>query len=399
MLSNKAVLEMSNLSLRAEQLARGGAADRLQASILTQRIASIRQQGISSDEVRVKYAGALAEELGLSRDNSKEAAEYRTRFDRYVAGREDHIELRDFLAGQQTLSYTEGIQGGYMVPFAYDSDVREAMAQTDRILSEDVTDFTMTAGPFLQPQQVSGYDLSTIAAALVGETVQQTAQVIPTVAGGTLKSNFTFRVSLGSSLEAEQDVPDFSQKIVRASSVALARAIGQHVISGIGGTNDINGISRQLSSSYMNGTGGKITLTDLNAIYFGVNRWYRAAPKAGWLVSDGGYKLIRAATDTNGRPLLDVIDDQEMLLGKPLYLCPSLGSVYTSIGLTGALVFGDLSHIVIRASRPTLQRITQSDIVDVTKGESLFIGRCRADALVFDPSSGNYPPLTLATLN
>jgi HK97 family phage major capsid protein len=256
----------------------------------------------------------------------------------------------------------------------------------------------MTDGPFLQPQQVSGYDLSTVSGQLVGETAQQTAQVIPTVAGATLRNNLTFRATFGASLEAEQDIPDFASKIVRAASVALARTIGLHVLTGRGGS-DITGIATTLTSSYTNATSGKITLTDLNNFYFGVNRWYRKSPKAGWLVSDGVYKFLRVATDSSGRPLLDVIDDQEVLLGKPVYLCPSLGATYLSLGLTGALIFGDLSHIVIRASRPTIQRTTQQAITDITRGECLFIARCRADATVFDPSNGSTPPLVLATIN
>jgi len=114
------------------------------------------------------------------------------------------------------------------------------------------------------------------------------------------------------------------------------------------------GITNLISSSYTNGTSGKLTLEDINRIYFGVNRFYRAAPKAGWLVSDGVWKFLRAAQDTNGRPLLGVVDDQEMLLGKPVYNCPSLGATYLSLGLTGAILSGDLSHIVVRSSRPGL---------------------------------------------
>jgi HK97 family phage major capsid protein len=398
-LSNRAILEISDLSFRAEQLARGSATERKQADILVQRIASIKQVGLSSDEVRAKYADALHE--SVSPKHKSNDAEYRNLFDRYLAGRigADAVEFRDFFAGQQSISYTTGPQGGYTVPFAYDATVREGMAQVDEILSPDVTDFTMTDGPFLQPSQVSGYDLSTISAQLIGESVQQTAQVIPTVAGAVLRSNLIFRASIGASLEAEQDIPDFGAKIVRAASVALARTIGQHVLTGRGGSTDITGIAPALTSSYTNPTSGKITLADLNAIYFGVNRWYRASPKAGWLVSDGVYKLLRAATDSNGRPLLDVLDDQEMLLGKPVHLCPSLGATYFSLGLTGALIFGDLSHIVIRASRPTIQRTTQQGLTDVTKGESLYVARMRADATVFDPSNGNYPPLVLSTIN
>ena len=380
-------------------LKRGTAHDIAKATELRKRYEAIERRGFSSDEMRVKYAEGLGLEIAAERSKPNDA-EYRRLFDRYITGNlaEGSPEHRDFLAGTQSLTATQGPAGGYLIPFAYDPTVREAMAQPDEILDPDVTDFTMTDGAFLQPQQVSGYDLSTVSGQLVGETAQQTAQVIPPVTGATLRNNLTFRATFGATLEAETDIPDFASKIVRAASVALARTIGLHVLTGRGGS-DITGIATTLTSSYTNGTSGKITLTDLNAVYFDVNRWYRKSPKAGWLVSDGVYKLLRAATDSSGRPLLDVIDDQEVLLGKPVYLCPSLGATYLSLGLTGALIFGDLSHIIIRASRPTIQRTTQQAITDITRGECLFIARCRADATVFDPSNGSTPPLVLATVN
>ena len=381
-------------------LKRGTPHDIAKATEIRKRYERIEARGFSSDELRVKYCEGLGTEIGASR-KKPEDAEYRAFFDKYIVGKAeaDGPEFRDFLAGTSSITYTQGAAGGFAIPFDYDPTVREAMAQVDEILDPDVTDFSMTSGPFLQPQQVSGYDLTTVTAQLVGETVQQTAQAIPTIAGATLKNNLTFRASFGASLEAEVDIPNFGTKIVRAASVALARAIAQKALIGRGGSSDVNGITNLISSSYTNGTSGKLTLADINAIYFGVNRWYRNSPKAGWLVSDGVYKFLRAAQDNNGRPLVDVIDDQEMLAGKPVYLCPSLGITYFSLGLTGAILFGDLSHIVIRTSRPTIQRTMQQGITDISKGECLYVARCRADATLFDPSNGAYPPIVLATVN
>jgi len=393
-LSNKAILEISDLSFRAETLAKGSASQRAQATVLLGRIANIRSIGLSSDEMRVQYAGALGEELGLH----KNAAEHRARFDKYLAGKLSEVEMRDFEAGTQSLTATQGAGGGFLVPFAYDSVVREANAQVDPVLNPTIVDFSMTSGPFLQPEQVSGFDLSRISAAVVGESAQQTAQVIPTVLGATLRSDITFRASFGASIEAETDIPAFGEKIVRAASVALARKIGYSVLVGRGG-GDISGITQNLSSSLSNTTGGKLVLADLNNIYFSLGKFYRAAPKCGWLFSDMAYKQLRNAVDTSGRPLIDVENDREMLLGKPVFNCPSLAATYSSLGVVGAILFGDLSHIVVRASRPTLQRTVQQTVTDITRGECLYIARCRADATLFDPSSGGTPPVVLATIN
>jgi HK97 family phage major capsid protein len=396
-LSNLAILEITELQDKAERLSRGSASDRSQAAVLLRRIKSIHETRLSSDEMRAKKA------LGLYAGTKPKdrSAEYRDLFDKYITGKieSDGVEFRDFMAGQQSILYTSGPQGGYVVPTDYDDVLREANQQVDQILDPTVVDFSMTGGPFLQAQQLSAYNLATAAAQLVGETVQQTPMVIPTVAGATLKNNLIFKATFAASIEAEQDIPDFASKIVRASAVALARTVSQKVLIGRGGSTDINGITNLVSSSYTNGTAGKITLTDILAIYFAVNRWYRSQPKCGWLVSDNVWKLLRAATDSNGRPLLDVVDDQEMLLGKPVYNCPSLGIAYLSLGLTGAILFGDLSHVVVHASRPTVQRTVQQGTGDVTRGESIYVARMRADATLFDPSNGSYPPIVLATIN
>ena len=404
-LSKKCILEISELSHKAETLAQGGASERRQAEILTQRIAVLRQVGLSTDECREHYVEALTEQTTLESRGRKNDAAHRAAFDSYLAGKIDDdemqkIERRDFLSGTQSLTSTQGAAGGFFVPFLYDNILREAMAQVDPILDENVCDFSMTPTESLQPEQVSGYDLSTISAQLVGETVQQAVQTVPPVAGGILRADKTFRVSFAASLEAETDIPNFPQKITRSAAVALARKIGQSALVGRGGT-DIAGITSQLSSTVSNGTGGKLTLTDFNNIYFAVDRWYRASKKCAWLMSDGVYKLARAAVDSQNRPLLSIERDTETIFGKPVYVSPSLANLYSSIGTVGCCLFGDLSHVIIRASRPRIARATQlagiSDVGGILRGECLYRGMARCDALLFNP--GSNAPVVLATVN
>jgi HK97 family phage major capsid protein len=391
--SGQCLVEMRQLTFLAKDLLAKG--DHSGAERAKRRAEELGNVGLSSDELRQKYAAALLEDATSHR--ARADADYRTRFDNYLVRNLGEKELRDFLSGTQNLTYTTGVQGGFTVPFAYDDVLRQAMAQTDPILDPDVCDFSMTDGPQLQPEQVSGYDLSTVAAQIVGETVQQNPQVTPTVLGKTLNNNIIFKTSFAGSYEAEIDIPDFATKIVRASAVALARKIGKSVLIGTGGT-DITGIVPTLGSPTVNNsTSGKVTLTDINNIYFGVNRWYRAQEKCGWLLSDTAYKMLRNATDNQGRPLISVEDDDEELLGKPVFVSPSLSSSPTFFSLgVGIVLFGDLSHIVIRASRPGVQRSIQLSQADITKGQALFIGRARADATLFDPSSGSTPPIVMA---
>jgi HK97 family phage major capsid protein len=403
-ISKQAILEIAQLSTDAERLARGSSSERKQADILCQRISTIKLVGLSSLETRSLYADALVEEANIESRGRRNDAEHRRAFDNYLAGRltpeeMTAVEKRDFLSGTQTITWTQGASGGYSVPFFYNPTVFESMSQVDEVLDPDVTSFEMADTPYLLNTQLSGYDLSTVSGSLVGETVQQTGQATPPVLGSILQNNLVFKASFAASMEVEQDVPDFGSKIVRAASVALARVIGQHVVTGRGYPNDIDGIISSLTSRYTNATSGKITLADIEAIYFGTDVFYRRSPKAGWLLSDGAYKMIRNAVDSQNRPLLSVVDDKEMLMGKPIHFCPSLANAYSSIGLQGALIFGALDHIVVKAGRLTIQRTTQQIGSDITKGECLFVARCRADAELFDPSSGSAPPLILATIN
>jgi HK97 family phage major capsid protein len=396
-LSPQCILESQELLDKAAILARGGASQRLEAQALIQKSKDVRANGISSDEARAMYTRALVEKYKEPKPNN---TEYRTSFDQYISGKieEGTKEYRDFLAGTQSVSYTAGNVGGFTIPMEYDPTVRLAMAITDPLLDENVCDFTMTDGP-LQPSQTSGWDLSTIIASILAESVQQLPQATPAVLGSVLRNNIVFRTAFSASQESEQDIPDFPGKVLQATGVALARAIGKSIISGKGGT-DINGLCTGMGvPAVTNQTPGVLKLTDITNIYYSVNRWYRYQPKTAWLCTEPIMKMIRNMVDNQGRPLLDLQQEKEILLGKPIIECPSLASAFNiSLGSVGGIVFGDLSHLVVRASRPTLQRVTQQTTSDITSGRSQWIGRMRADAAYFSPSS-TFPPMVLAAIS
>lgn len=395
-LSKKAVLEIVELQERAEQLSKGTGYQQNQATILLSKIKTIREIGLSSDEVRALYAESLSDSLAPQKMNDKE---YRSRFDHYLAGKTTEKELRDWTAGQETITWTQGAAGGFIVPQDYDDTLRQTNAQIDPVLNPNVTSLSMTSGPFLQPARISGYDLSSITASLVGEGVQQTQAAVPPVLGAQLRADRIFKITLGATIEAEDDIPGFALKLVRASAIGLARKIGKSVMIGQGGV-DISGVLQALGvPSVTNATAGKIVNTDISNVIFAVNRFYRSSTKAGFLMSDGAYKLVRNAVDNSGRPLLDFSHDEEQIFGMPVFVTPSLD--HTSLNSVGVsfVLFGDLSSIVVRLSRPTVQRITESSIADITRGESAYVCRVRADAAYFDPSSGSAPPLVLAAWN
>jgi len=394
MLSKKALLEVSDLSHKAESLARGSATDREQARVLCQRISTIRETGYSDDEMRGQFADALVEDTAARKPNE---VRHKKLFENYLVTGQDK-ELRDFLAGTESISFTQGPAGGFTIPNIYDDTVRIANRQVDPVLDPDVTSFSQTDGPQLSPSRVSGYDLSTITATATSEGSQQTSQTIPPASGAGLNANLIFKTTLVSTQEMEQDAANFGNLIVKAGSVALGRAIAKSAMVGQGG-NEINGIINTIGTTPgLQFTPGKLVLDDLLNYVWSVNAFYRHAPKCGWLVSDGFYKMVRRAQDNQGRPLLSVHDDDETIFGYPVYLSPSLATPFTSIGFVGNAIFGDLSAIIVKTSRPTVKRVVQSSIADITQGKSAYIFRCRADAVYLDLSGGKNPPLVMGSV-
>src|SRR5258708_37886674 len=123
-LSKGAILEITDLSAEAEGLVKGSQSDRARATVLLQRISTIKEVGLSSDECRGLYAEALGDELGATRKSV--AAEDRRKVEAYLAGRVRDQELRDFLAGAQSVSYTQGAADGLFGPPEDGGTVRHA---------------------------------------------------------------------------------------------------------------------------------------------------------------------------------------------------------------------------------------------------------------------------------
>src|SRR5260370_42606501 len=160
--SNKCLVEMRQLSFLASEATRRGNAS--EAQEFRKRAEALGNTGLSSDELRAKYVEGLAEETGANKKSFLGSSEYRNRFDRYLANKADEVEFRDFQVGQQTATWTQGLAGGYLVPFADHATMRAPMAQVDPVLDENVTDFSLTDCPFLQPSHIRRYDPADLAA-------------------------------------------------------------------------------------------------------------------------------------------------------------------------------------------------------------------------------------------
>jgi HK97 family phage major capsid protein len=303
-----------------------------------------------------------------------------------VAG--DEIEMRATVAqaGTQSITYTQGAAGGYLVPTEFHSDLLIGMAQVDPLLDSSVVTLMQSDSFSLKPHSVPGWDLSTFAAAKITEANQQTPQVVP-VAVNKILNGFTYRAQLVASFELEND--DFQpvvDQFTKAMGIGFARGIGADLIGGDGSTGPQGLLNGATDSGVTTGAGGVIDATDIENIFFALNPIYRNSPKAAWVMADSTYKMVRKAKDSSNRPLISVVDGQEILMGKRVLVSPSMVTFNPSLGSAKGIIFGDLSYYVVRVSMPTLRRSIEAPNM-AEKGEALYTGLQRADAKVVDVAS------------
>ncbi len=380
-LSPAAFQEMRVLSQRCDQILQQRnvtQSDRKKVDLLLAQMASIRDTGFGQTE-----------------------AAHRDLFKKFLRGQnfesiEAELRSNDFLAGNATVSYTDGSKGGFLVPQSFQRSVTEGLAAVDPLLDPKVANVIFSPDFRLQPLQLPGWDLSTIAAVQVAEAVQHNSDTTP----GTeqkLLNKFTYRLSLGASLEWEQDQAAFDSAMAtfgRAFGIGFARGIGADLVNGDGSSAPQGVLTGAANSGVTTAGAGVLALSDFTDIFFSVNKIYRDSERCAWLMNDATAKKVRNAKDSSNRPLFPLTDDKLVILGKPVYVCPSLPSAAGSKGI----VFGDLSHFNVHATTLFLRRKTQLPGY-VEYGKALYVGLMSVDAVLFDPTSGSLPPVVYATLH
>jgi len=399
-LTPDATLEVMELRDRARQLSKiGTAACIAEAAALRDQARTIVDvTHCSSRESMEKYTYAVSTQ---AQNAARPSEEKRMKaFHRYMLAGEDGLtaEMRnDLTAGQQTVTWTAGPQGGYTVPITTESQIRAAMAAIDPLLSESVTDFQLSDN--LNPTTISSYDLSTVTAVNTLETGYTAPSSFPNATANTL-TPYVYRAGpYGASIEALQDVPDAVDRLYTLFGVALGRGISQAVTVGNGVT-DVDGILSQITTRVYATGAGKIVANDLTNIWFSLNSYWRRQPKVAWVCSDSVVQRLRQVQDSSGRNLLRLNDgdSQVRLFGAPIYTSPSLPTVGGSLGLNSELLLGDWSQFRIRMSKPIITRSINSATKDITLGQALFSCRAKVSAVYQDASSGVSPSIIAATV-
>ena len=365
---------------------------------LTETDSTSRQEPTKQTEQRMNFLLAKIKALQALPSTAAQSSECRDWFRNVLAGKE-YRTMQEGQPAPGTLGYVTGNEGGYLVPQEFNDDVIHGMSQFDPLLDKDVVTLIESKDFSLKPFVIPGWDLSTFAATKVSETSGPTASTPPLVAGKLLNS-YKYAAALPISIELEEDAFEPMMKIMNdAYVIAFARGIGVDLAIGNGTTAPQGVLTGAGASVYTTASSTALVLNDFESVYFQVNRIHRNAPKCAWLMSDSVYQMARKAVDTVGNPLLKVHKDKEMIMGKPVLVSPSLPAYNASIGAQAGTfcVFGDLSHMFVRVSKMILHRSWQAQGY-VEKGQALYSGYMRADAKVFDPTSGGTPPIVSASL-
>jgi HK97 family phage major capsid protein len=379
---------------------------RKRADILMSKIASIRDMGMSTDEAHRALAVEYGREIVPEFTAGKSQRAHEDLFKDYLRGAADNdIETRatTLVAGSQSIIYSAGQNGGFLVPTKFYASAAEGLALTDPLLDPSIVTLIQEPDFSLRPITIPGWDLSGVAAVKVGETSTYTSSNVPSITS-EMKNGYTYRVAFDASLEWSADAEVYGDPMAalgRACGIAMARGVGQDLVTGNGVSAPQGVLTGSADSGVVTANAGKLVLEDFTNVFFSVNKIYRDSPKAAWLVSDAVAKMISNAVDGNQRPLFPVEDGITRICGKVVYVCPSLPAYNASLGTQAPgsfCVFGDLSHYYVHASNIRMQRLLQTPGL-IEYGKCRYIALQRVDAVLEDPTDGALPPIVSARLH
>jgi HK97 family phage major capsid protein len=362
-------------------------------------------------------------------DAMRKQAKHEELFRRFIAGGAIHdmeAELRDFEAGSQTITYTTGPEGGFLVPYSVAQEFVLGLAATTPLLDENIVTVRKTADPVTEPGTQSffrptgtvkpGTDAGAgtlrpivipaidttypngITAFRLGENVQAgESQATPMY--GTQFGWYAYRTQdVPVTFEMEQDsFVDVMNLLQTALPIALARGAGSDLAYGTG-SSEPTGIVQAAASSgvTISLSGTTDILGTLEEVMETVNVIHRANHKCAWLMNDGTWFSIRKKAPTAARPLAFDRGDAEYasaptcagyLLGKPVYICNELSGSNGSNPLDN-VIFGNLSRFYVRrAGEIRIRRNLESAYV--TNGKALYTALMRLDSNIV--AAGDQP--------
>lgn len=240
----------------------------------------------------------------------------------------------------RALSAAIGANGGFLVPESLANAVYSSMKAFDAIFSPDVSTVIDT-GTGNAPMRF-----------VVSDDTAGTATKIPEGQQVTPSDSVTFgQVSLMECDTWRSSIQAVSMELIDDSAfdvgAYLAYIFGQRLARSVGA----DFVATLLSSASVGKTGttGQTTTViydDLIDLVGSVDPAYIASPKCGFAMRFSTLlSIMKLKASTGGSPMLSFDAGRFMLLGKPVFLCPSVPAMAAS---AKSILFGDFSKFVVR---------------------------------------------------
>jgi HK97 family phage major capsid protein len=348
---------------------------------------SLLKSGISVTELRRYETDRLLAQSGLprlpERTRGKLAEETETEWRKFANGepvqetfRPPDREVRANLAGQESITYTQGIPGGYFVPQGMYDRAFETMKMYDAIFDEEFSNIceTETGGntPFPVWDDISNQSVQ------VGESTIS-GEVDVANFGSTQLNAYAFRSKIVAvSLELLQDSNfPIGTILERVFAGRHARGVGQALVNGSGVNAPTglvtavvaSGASPVIAAGSSSNTGGAETgattigTQDIGKLYAKLDPIYRIAAK--WYMGDATLQYLAQLLDKNGRPIVDftigpVRGRTPSIWGCDVAICPAMPTMGAG---KNSVFFGNPLYFVQRRvpSSMYVRRFWQND--------------------------------------
>jgi len=255
---------------------------------------------------------------------------------------------REFVGEEsRALSVAIGGSGGFLVPQTFSNQVWESMKQYDNLLDPAVST-VVTTDNGSAPMSLPLIDDTGNVAVKVAEGVQTTPADIATFGVMQLTEPDTWRTNMQQvSMELAADSAfDLGQFLADIFGTRLARGIAPDFVSTL-----IAGAA--VGKTGTNGQTTTVIYDDLIDLLGSVDPAYIASPKCGWAMRFSTLvAIMKLKASTGGSPMLTFDAGRFMLLGKPIYICPSVPAMAAS---AKSILFGDFSKFVIRRVRDGIE--------------------------------------------
>jgi HK97 family phage major capsid protein len=364
---------------------------RTKAEIHLSNAAQYRSQAaqLFSTQDAMERVNAARQEMGLP--------EFELPSDEQSGKEEARNALHAYITTGETRSYaglntTIGSSGGFLIPADYQKELFVGIAQYSDLLNENNIRLIRTKTG--SPMTVPGYDLSSISSSIVGQGVDNPPSGNPMTITRNILSGFTYKTTpIVATIEIEQDSFESIWSILsQAFAVGIARGAGADLVNGNGTTAPQGILTAAANSGVTSAASGTWSGIDLAAVYASVNRAYRVSPKCAWLMHDTTYQQILALKDANGRPLLGIREDEELLFGKKVLISPDMP---TGAGAK-SIVFGDFSQFVVKVAGNSLSVRRSFEVPGMAEqGVAQYVGYARIDANLIAPNG--VKPIVYAT--